>query len=137
MSVTITHTPGVTDPGEIRKYQVTITDGTWAEFADILEDAIEGQRVWVTINDDVVLKFETMRERLSWSDGFRQGVRSATEETVIIDWLEQWLKKDTQKDEMEKESATRREGIYREKMSPKTAVRCAKLAQDLTRWRKS
>lgn len=137
MSVTITHEPKNTEPGQWRKYGVEVRDGDWARFAEIVEEGVKGEKVSVTVNGGDVLSFQTARERMSWSDGFKQGVRSATEETVIIDWLEQWLKQNLEQDELEKQQAGRREGIYREKMSPKTAARCARLAQLLTRWRKS
>lgn len=135
MPATITHDPGKTAAGQLRKYAVDVKDDDWSAFADLLEE-LDGERVSVSVKD-TVLSFETRRERLSWADGFRQGERQGSNATVMVDWLEAWLREQTEQDELEKQAASRRVAICAGKMSQRTRDRAAALAQALTRWRKS
>jgi hypothetical protein len=135
MTATITHDPGVTPAGKARKYAVEVKDNDWPAFAELVEE-LDGEKVSVTAGD-AVLTFETRRERLSWADGFRQGVKFASADLLLVDWLEAWLREQTATDEMDKTTAARRVAICAEKMSPKTRDRGAKLVQALERWRKS
>lgn len=135
MTVTITKDPGTTKTGEIRRYAIEVRDNDWPAFAELVEE-LDGEQVSVTI-DGAVLAFQTTRERLSWADGFRQGVKFASNATVLVDWVEAWLKGQTQTDPMEKDAAERRVAICAEKMSPPTLARSAALAKALTRWRES
>lgn len=62
MAARITHDPGTTAAGQIRKYGVEVVDGDWPAFAELVEELV-GCRVSVTTGD-MLLTFETVREKV-------------------------------------------------------------------------
>lgn len=135
MTAIITKDPGVTEAGELRRYAIEVKDNDWPAFAELVED-LDGEKVSVTV-DGAVFNFQTTRERLSWADGFRTGEKFAANAAILVDWLEAWLKEQTQTDLMEKEAASRRVALCAAKMSPTTQGRAVALAKALTRWQES
>lgn len=65
-------------------------DGDWLGFYEWLND-VDGDAMSIETDGGSIFQFKTVRERLSWADGYKEGQAGSKGVDALLDWIVAWF----------------------------------------------